>query len=339
MENSRRIDGAGLFAVLAAALLPVLSSGAQAAQRVSGPYEHHNLAVYLVHADGATGSVIGEVVTLDAALAAGHVVLHETGNVSQLSIENTSRHQTVFVQAGDIVKGGKQDRVLTQDLILRPRSGQVSIDAFCVESGRWSARQGEEVSSFKSSKKALSSKALKMAARSAKSQQEVWREVEVLQDRLSDALKTPVASPKSKTSLQLSLENDQLAETKKVYLEALAPLGSDHDDAIGFAIAINGAIQTAEVYSQPRLFRALWAKQLDAAATEAIASLRSAGPPAPPPAAVNAFLRTAQRGNESVDDRPDPARSAVRETRETVFFESRTNEAPETWLHRSYIAK
>ena len=195
MENSRQFHGAGLFALLAAATSLVPSAGAQATQRVSGPYEHHNLAVYLVHADGTKGGVTGEVVTLDAALAAGHVVLRETGDVNQLSIQNTSRSQSVFVQAGDIVKGGKQDRVLSQDLILGPRSGQVSIDAFCVESGRWNARDGEEVASFGSSKKALSSKELKMAARSAKSQEDVWREVEVLQGRLSDALKTPVAKP------------------------------------------------------------------------------------------------------------------------------------------------
>ena len=329
----------GLFSSLLSAGLLTFAVGAQAAQRVSGPHEHYNLAVYLVHDDTATRAAAGDVVTLEAALAAGHAVVHETGDVNQLAVENTSRSQTVFLQAGDIVKGGKQDRVLSQDLVLGPRSGKIPIAAFCVEGGRWSARNGDDVASFGSSKHSLSSKELKLAARRAKSQQEVWNEVAALQGRLSRALEAPVASQRSTTSLQLTLENAQLAETKQAYVNALAPLVESHADAIGFVIAINGTIQTAEVYAQPDLFRASWAKQLDAAATEAISIMRAAGDPAPPVHAVDAFLRTAERGKDVPGERPDATRSAVRETDASVFFESRTGATAESWLHRSYIAK
>ena len=54
----------------------------------------------------------------------------------------------MFVQSGDIVKGGKQDRVLTVSLVLPPRSGRIAIAAFCVEQGRWSARGKEDVKTF-----------------------------------------------------------------------------------------------------------------------------------------------------------------------------------------------
>jgi len=50
------------------------------------------------------------------------VTVFETGNVNQLAIENTSA-ETVYVQGGDIVKGGQQDRVFTTDLVLPPKSG------------------------------------------------------------------------------------------------------------------------------------------------------------------------------------------------------------------------
>ena len=80
----------GLAPFLAAAAL-MFAGSAEAGQRVSGPYEHHNLAVYLVHDDADAPPAIAEVVTLDAALAAGHVVVRETGSVNQLSVENTSR--------------------------------------------------------------------------------------------------------------------------------------------------------------------------------------------------------------------------------------------------------
>ena len=68
--------------------------------------------------------------------------MYETGQVNELAIENVSPDRAVFVQAGDIVKGGRQDRVFSQDLVLKPRSGRVPIDAFCVESGRWRQRGG-----------------------------------------------------------------------------------------------------------------------------------------------------------------------------------------------------
>ena len=64
-------------------------------------------------------------------------------------MENTGKDE-VFVQAGDIVKGGQQDRVLSVDLLLPPRSGEVSIAAFCVEHGRWTARGNEDARQFSS---------------------------------------------------------------------------------------------------------------------------------------------------------------------------------------------
>ena len=82
--------------------------------RVTGPFAHENLAVYFVHGASAGGPVP---LTLQEALAKGSVQVIETGRVNELQIENTGGEQ-VFVQAGDIVKGGKQDRVLTVSFLL-----------------------------------------------------------------------------------------------------------------------------------------------------------------------------------------------------------------------------
>ena len=65
------------------------------------------------------------------------LIVKETGTVNQLTVENSSATETVFIQAGDIVKGGKQDRVLTVDMILPPKSGAIPISSFCVEQNRW----------------------------------------------------------------------------------------------------------------------------------------------------------------------------------------------------------
>src|SRR5262245_20981461 len=103
--------------------------------KISGPYLHKNLSVFLIHgADQASGKTY---LTWQEAMRQKKVVVRETGNVNELTIQNRSTEE-VFVQAGDIVKGGQQDRVLSLDLILPPRSGRIPIDAFCVESSRWS---------------------------------------------------------------------------------------------------------------------------------------------------------------------------------------------------------
>ena len=101
---------------------------------ISGPFTRKNLTFYLVHGeDSLTGKTP---LTLEEAMARKLVIVHETGEVNELSIENVSASDEVFVQAGDIVKGGHQDRVLAVDLIVPARSGRMPIDSFCIESKR-----------------------------------------------------------------------------------------------------------------------------------------------------------------------------------------------------------
>ena len=115
--------------------------------QVSGPITHENLTVYFIHGPSAAGKVP---LTLEEALAKRSVEVRETGNVNQLEIENLGNDE-VFIQSGDIVKGGQQDRTLMVSLVLPPKSGRVPIEAFCVEQGRWSARGREDVKQFSSS--------------------------------------------------------------------------------------------------------------------------------------------------------------------------------------------
>jgi len=147
------------IAPLAAAVLAALGAGgspalAQAEQRISGPHVHRNLAIYLIHGRSAAGAVP---LILAEALAKGSVQVAETGQVNELKIENTGAEE-VFIQAGDMVKGGRQDRVLTVSLLLPPRSGMIPIASFCVEPGRWSARGGEDPTRFASATEAMPSR-------------------------------------------------------------------------------------------------------------------------------------------------------------------------------------
>src|SRR5438874_10087636 len=87
---------------------------------VSGPFIHGNLQIFLIH--GETQLEGRHYATLSEAMAKRLVVVKETGNVSELTIENRARDVTIFLNAGDIVKGGRQDRTIRDDLILETRS-------------------------------------------------------------------------------------------------------------------------------------------------------------------------------------------------------------------------
>src|SRR5262245_31386710 len=101
--------------------------------RLTGPYKHENLTIFLIH--GPDLPAAPHFISLEAALERKLVIVHETSDVNELEIENVSPVEEVLVQAGDIVKGGQQDRVLAVDLIVPAKSGKIPISAFCVEHG------------------------------------------------------------------------------------------------------------------------------------------------------------------------------------------------------------
>ena len=99
----------------------------------SGPYAHENLTIFLFHAhDQIDGS---RYISLKEAFEKKQVRVYETGTVGQLEAENLSETIDIFIQAGDVLKGGRQDRTLGIDFIIPARSGRLPIPAFCVESG------------------------------------------------------------------------------------------------------------------------------------------------------------------------------------------------------------
>ena len=221
--------------------------------RLSGPAVHGNLAIYFVHGQSRGGPVP---LTLAEALAKKTIEVREIGRVNELTIENTGNEE-VFIQAGDIVKGGQQDRVIAVSLLLKPHSGALSIASFCVEQGRWSARGSEEVDKFSSANASLPSRSAKLdlaglpasapggaeAASVSKRQQEIWKSVGEIQGKLANNLGAPVAAPRSRTSLQLALENGGLERAQADYVRALQPLGEKDDDIVGYVFPINGKIR------------------------------------------------------------------------------------------------
>jgi hypothetical protein len=354
----------------ATALFAVGASAAEPeAYRISGPVVHENLQIYFVHGKSADGPVP---LTLQEALANGSAVVRETGSVNQLEVENTGDSE-VFIQSGDIVKGGRQDRVLTVSLIIPPHSGSMPIASFCVEQGRWTARGRENAQRFETASASVPSREAKIAmkvpaaappapgsepsgtaiARSHQSylssldvsrrQQEVWKDVAKVQDKLSQAVAAPVAMPESRSSLQLSLENEKLKEAQAGYVKALQPAGEAGEDVIGYVFAINGKLNSADLYPSNGLFRKMWPKLLAANAVEAIGD-KAGGKSAtlPSEADVLAFLKSAEAGKGVEQPLIGGNKLETREATGALFFETRVPSAPSadaTWVHRNYIAK
>jgi hypothetical protein len=317
--------------------------------RLSDPVVHGNLAIYFVHGKSRSGPVP---LTLQEALARKVITVRETGKVNELQVENAGDEE-VFIQAGDIVKGGQQDRVLSVSQLLPPHSGAVPIDSFCVESGRWSARGSEDARIFSSANAHLPSRIakLEMAAAAAPKrdgtpapagarQQQIWQSVREIQGKLSSNLGAPVAAPQSQTSLELTLENGRLASEQAEYVAALQKHGEQGDDIVGYVFAVNGKVNSADIYPSNGLFRKMWPKLLRASVTEAIGERDAANAPAPPVDSVKEFLTAAERSKAVETRTKEKTLIGVRENAEMMSLVSRpAAAAPDAWMHRSYIAK
>jgi hypothetical protein len=259
--------------------------------------------------------------------------------VNELAVENHG-DSDVYIQAGDIVKGGRQDRMISQDVIVPPRSGKVALGSFCVEQGRWSKRGQETATAFDSANDQVVGNGLKIAARKQGDQGRVWREVAEAQARLSGALGSEVSSPASASSLQLTLENGTLKESAESYVRALSGALRGSPDVVGVAFVVNGRVRSVETYASRGLLKKLWPKLLRAAAVDAIGERAGPAAPAPPSAAaVKAWIETADAAVGEEKALNARVKLMTREHGQAILFETRDRDKKDAWVHRSYVAK
>lgn len=296
-----------------------------------------NLTVFLIR--GKDTAKNAKLLTLQEAMARELFAVYETSEVNELEVENLSKEFDVFIQSGDIVKGGRQDRVLAVSMIVPARSGRIRIQAFCVESGRWEKRESESDSKFSSSNERIVSKELKVAANETRSQGKVWEEVSNVQDKLSANVSADVQSSKSKTSLQLSLENKKVQAAIDEYVEKLLGAIDGKPDVIGYAFAVNGVINSADIYASHDLFKKLWPRMLRAAATEAVAEFnaRLAFSPVKAPA-VTQFINDADRSQAERRAAAKGVTVVVRADKDKAVYEA-VDEKSNVVIHKSYVKK
>jgi hypothetical protein len=311
------------------------------AYRFSGPYTHDNLTVFLIHGDDQIKGK--DILTLDDALKQKKVVVHETKNVNELAIENVSPDE-VFVQAGDIVRGGQQDRTIAFDSIVPPKSGKLPLASFCVEAGRWTQRGKEVAGQFSSSANCLANNGLKIAARTGgampANQGRVWENVAKTQDSLGRNVKADVKAGESKSSLELTLEHKKVVEAINAYVKKLQASADGKKDVIGYAVVINGKVNNADIYASSGLFKKLWPKLLKASAVEAVAELKKDKKFEPATAdAVKAFLADAEKGKKTEKKITERFKQVEQESAKNILFETCDRDNQGAPVRRSYVAK
>lgn len=325
-----------ICAVLLLALGTITTIHAQK-YKISKSFTHKNLSIFLIH--GKDKYTKNNILTLQEAMENKEFVVYETSNVNELAVENLSKKNDVFIQSGDIVKGGKQDRVLAVSIIIPAGSGRILIQAFCVESGRWEKRGKEDKGKFSSSNDRIVTRKLKIAANKSRSQQEVWSEVSKAQAKLSKNIGESVADKKSATSLQLTLENKKVKANVDGYLDKLDNIVDGRRNVIGYAFAINGKINSADIYVSNSLFKKLWPRMLKAAAVEAVANLNARVKfNRVKPGEVQAFLLGADRGKASTQNVSKRSKVVTREEKESVLFEA-VDARRKIVVHKNYVSK
>lgn len=312
-------------------------------EQLSEALTFRNLAIYLLEQSPEPAMSKRCYLTLDEALRSGRARLHETGRVGELEIENLTSAD-LYAQAGDVVKGGWQDRALGVDFIvprqMRPR--RMRVRTFCVERGRWSRRGGEMgADTFCSASHTAASRDLKLSIRHTGSQAAVWSSVDAAQEKLSRAFGADVRPASSPSSLPLTIESDIVRRQIEPFIEAFGHLPEIHPEATGFVFAINGQLSSAELYASPELFGKLWPKLLEAAALEALAEADAPGMTCSTPdrATVSEWLRRARRGRKTSHEVSSRVTIVMREGEDQVSFETMDAEQRNLCIHQTILAQ
>jgi hypothetical protein len=140
--------------------------------------------------------------------------------------------------------------------------------------------------------------------------------------------------------MQLTLEHKSVAEATDRYVRSLVNIVQGKSDVLGFAYAINGNLNSADVYGSTELFRRMWPKMLHSTAAEAVAERgKPKSPAAVDAAGVKSALAAAEQAQEAARERNGRVSVSRKESEKLLLFESRDREAKGEWVHRSYVVK
>ncbi|MGB8541090.1 MAG: DUF6569 family protein [Candidatus Acidiferrales bacterium] len=287
----------------------------------------------------------GEFLTLDEGLRSGDVVVteygnvrglvrrrnppsiqHDTAEVNRLVLINNSKRPLLLL-AGEIVAGGKQDRVISKDRIVPPESDPVDLSVFCVEPGRWvatsdnfstsgatyAAGTGAAVGSSNGNASTLMVQpSVRAKAMAEKDQAQVWAEVRKEQQSVTVEVAgaTPAAADElnSTSSYAVVMENKRVKqEVDKIakpieqnYLSLIQQLRDRK--AVGVVVAVNGHVIWADVFASTELLEKYWPKLIRSYASEAVVTQTKGGKATMSEA--QSFLDDMQGRRETIESEP-----------------------------------
>jgi hypothetical protein len=269
--------------------------------RLLEPITYENISIFPVVS--ATTQDTGAFITLDDGLASGDVVVREQGgdgmarsrdsrpvasseystgaSVNQLVLENRGK-RPVLLLAGELVSGGKQDRIIAKDRIVAPGAEPLPLNVFCVEHGRWSS--GSQFSAAKT----MVHPSVREQAAVAQSQLQVWESV-----RKGSTASAPTAAPAPRIAASdlaaVMAESAPTQSYKGVYANsrvgvsvdgfveqvqrrfAHATSGLKGERVVGVVVAYGGEVAWSDIFASNELFVAYWTKLLRSYAVEALA--------------------------------------------------------------------
>jgi hypothetical protein len=271
--------------------------------RLLEPITYENLTIFPVVS--SSGYDTSAFLTLEEGLSRGEVTVREQGaetlirnrgngrpippgysgpSVNQLVLINHSKRPLLLL-AGELVSGGKQDRIIAKDRIVAPFGDPLPLDVFCVEHGRWSA--GSE---FNEAKTIVHPSVRENAAINQK-QADVWAAV-AGGSNVSGRMASPSAAPPRVSSADISETVTVEAQTqsyKKIYesrrvgssVETVVEemqrrfrretSGLKGERVVGVVVAYGGEVAWSDIFASSELFDAYWNKLLRSYAVEAVA--------------------------------------------------------------------
>jgi hypothetical protein len=333
-----------LTAVVAIALLPFFGFAGEAGEtlhttqyKVLAPITQGNLTIFPVvtYAMHDTSGFL----TLDEGLRSGDVVITEAGRVqglvrrpgvrpmqygsgaqvNQLVLVNNSKRPLLLL-AGEIVTGGKQDRIIGKDRIVPVGADPIDLTVFCVEPGRWTERSAQFAGAAGgvAGGTFMAQPAVRGNAMATKNQQQVWDSVNKNNSEAKAMLST--AAPAAAGAIGGTTSYAEVMGNREVQRQidkVAAPVAQNYEqlmpqlrerNAVGVVVAVGGHIIWADIFASTDLLKKYWPKLARSYAVEAMFQGRSDAKPSQ--ADAEKFLAEFTGRHEVVDSEPDIYRHA-----------------------------